>query len=89
MDGLRVHDGEALRHSGLALLRLDPAGGNLEGRLPGVLARNGDRSALPGAKENLKTFKTRYKKIDIVPISAETGEGIEAVKTTLARWIAK
>jgi len=52
---------------------------------PWVIIAN--KMDLPGAKENLKTFKTRYKKIDIVPISAEQGEGIEAVKATLGRWI--
>ena len=42
---------------------------------------------LPGAAENLKTFKTRYKKIDVIPISAGTGEGIAGLKDVLARRI--
>ena len=42
---------------------------------------------LPGAAENLATFKRRYRKLDIVPISAQTGEGIEEVKATLGRLI--
>ena len=42
---------------------------------------------LPGAKEKLKHFKTRYKKLEVIPISADSGEGIEAVKTALGRWV--
>jgi GTP-binding protein len=42
---------------------------------------------LPGAAENLRTFKSRYRKIPIVPISAKDGEGIEQLKETLAELI--
>ena len=52
---------------------------------PWIIVAN--KMDLPGAAENLKTFKARYKKIDIIPISAETGEGIPLLKDTLGRWI--
>ena len=42
---------------------------------------------LEGAKEKLKHFKTRYRKIEVIPISAEAGEGIEKVKTRLAELV--
>ncbi len=38
---------------------------------------------LPNAKENLKRFKTKFRKVKVVPVSAEQGEGIEAVKKLL------
>jgi GTP-binding protein len=39
---------------------------------------------LPSAKENLKTLRERFPRIKILPISAEKGEGINALKDTLA-----
>src|SRR5882762_11721504 len=39
---------------------------------------------LPSAKENLKTLCERFPRIKILPISAEKGEGINALKETLA-----
>jgi len=42
---------------------------------------------LEGAKEKLKHFKTRYRKIEVLPISAEAGEGIEKVKTRLGELV--
>jgi GTP-binding protein len=39
---------------------------------------------LPSAKENLKTLRERFPRIKILPISAEKGEGINALKETLA-----
>jgi len=38
---------------------------------------------LEGAKENLKRFKQRFKRVEIIPISAEKGEGIDALKERL------
>ena len=38
---------------------------------------------LPDAAENLKALRKKFPKIDIVPISASKGEGIEALKETL------
>jgi GTP-binding protein len=42
---------------------------------------------LPGADENLKALRKRFSKIDIVPISAAKGEGIEEVKRKLAEQL--
>jgi GTPase len=42
---------------------------------------------LPGAKENLAALRKKFLKIDIVPISAAKGEGIEALKEKLAQWL--
>jgi GTPase len=39
---------------------------------------------LPGTKENLKVLRGKFPKIDIVPISATKGEGIEELKKKLA-----
>ena len=41
----------------------------------------------PQAGENLKHFKGRFRKREIIPISAELGEGIDAVKAALARHL--
>ena len=43
---------------------------------------------LPGAKENLKALQERFPKVQIVPISAAKGEGIDALKQELATGIA-
>ena len=40
---------------------------------------------LPGSAEKLEQFKARYKKLEIVPIAAERGEGIDEVKNALAK----
>ena len=42
---------------------------------------------LPGAEENLSGVRKKFTKIDIVPISAAKGEGIEELKKKLARWL--
>ncbi len=42
---------------------------------------------LPGAEENLSGVRKKFPKIDIVPISAAKGEGIEELKKKLARWL--
>jgi GTPase len=39
---------------------------------------------LPGADENLNALRKKFPKIDIVPVSAATGEGIEELKKKLA-----
>jgi GTP-binding protein len=43
---------------------------------------------LPDAKENLKTLRKKFPKIDIVPVSAAKGEGIDELKKKLAKWLA-
>ena len=42
---------------------------------------------LPGAPENLSALQNRFPAIDIVPVSAMKGEGIEELKATLAKWL--
>jgi GTP-binding protein len=42
---------------------------------------------LPGAPENLSALQNRFPAIDIVPVSAIRGEGIEELKATLAKWL--
>ena len=42
---------------------------------------------LPNAKENLKALRIKFPKIDVVPISAGKGEGIEELKRKLAKWL--
>jgi GTPase len=42
---------------------------------------------LPGAEENLKALPKKFPKIEIVPISAAKGEGIEELKRKLAKWL--
>ena len=41
----------------------------------------------PRAEENLRHFQQRFPKREIIPISAELGEGIDAVKESLARHL--
>jgi GTPase len=43
---------------------------------------------LPGADENLLALQKRFSGVEIVPISAATGEGLDAFKTKLERWLA-
>ena len=42
---------------------------------------------LTGAKTKLKHFKTRYKKLEVFPVSAEKGEGLDALKKRLGELI--
>src|SRR4029077_1488805 len=42
---------------------------------------------LPGADENLSGVRKKFPKIDIVPISAAKGEGIEKLKEKLEKWL--
>ena len=42
---------------------------------------------LPGAPENLSALQNRFPAIDIVPVSAMKGEGIEELKAALAKWL--
>jgi GTP-binding protein len=44
---------------------------------------------LPNASENLKALRQKFPKIDIIPISAATGEGIEELKRKLAQFLAQ
>ena len=42
---------------------------------------------LPGAQDNLRVLRKKFPKIDIVPISAAKGEGIDELKRKLAKWL--
>jgi len=42
---------------------------------------------LPDAEENLSGVRKKFPKIDIVPISAAKGEGIEELKKKLEKWL--
>lgn len=42
---------------------------------------------LPGARENLKALRAKFPKIDVVPISAATGEGIKELKDKLEEYL--
>lgn len=43
---------------------------------------------LPEAAEKLKHFKGRYRKLEVFPISAETGEGVEPLKKRIGDFAA-
>ena len=53
------------------------------GERPWIVVAN--KMDLAGAKEKLKHFKARWRKLEVVPISAEAGEGIEKVKARLGK----
>jgi GTPase len=42
---------------------------------------------LSGMEENLDALRKKFPRIDIVPVSAAEGEGIEELKKKLARWL--
>lgn len=42
---------------------------------------------LPDAEENLKQFKRRFRKVEVIPVSAEQGIGIDKLKARLAKLV--
>lgn len=42
---------------------------------------------LEGAKERLKHLKARFRKVEIIPISADTGDGVETLKIRLGEIV--
>jgi GTP-binding protein len=42
---------------------------------------------LPGAPENLAALRKRFPSVDVVPVSAATGEGIDDLKRRLEQWL--
>jgi GTP-binding protein len=52
---------------------------------PWVIVAN--KMDLPEAEEKLEHFRARFPKIEVVPISAEYGEGVSAVKEALDRLV--
>jgi GTP-binding protein len=43
---------------------------------------------LPGADENLPALQKRFSAVELAPISAATGQGVDAFKTKLEQWLA-
>lgn len=52
---------------------------------PWIIVAN--KMDLEGAKTKLKQFKTRYKKTEVFPVSADQGEGLEKLKKRLGELI--
>jgi GTPase len=52
---------------------------------PWVVVAN--KMDIEGAKKKLRAFKTRYKKLEVFPVSANSGEGLEALKTRLGELV--
>src|SRR5207244_7969872 len=44
---------------------------------------------LPGADEKLLALQKRFAAMELAPISAATGEGLDAVKTKLEQWLTR
>ena len=44
---------------------------------------------MPGAEEHLAAFRVRYPRIQVVPISAQQGEGMEALRDLLRKLLAE
>jgi GTP-binding protein len=57
------------------------------GERPWIVVAN--KMDLEGAKERLKHFKARYRKLEVFPISAEAGQGIEKLKARLGELCGK
>ena len=58
----------------------DPA---LSGRPWCIIANKID---LPAARENLETLQNSFPTVELAPVSASTGQGIEALKAKLENW---
>jgi GTP-binding protein len=52
---------------------------------PWIIVAN--KMDLPNAEEKLKQFKKRYRKIEIFPISADQGQGIDVLKQRLGEIV--
>jgi GTP-binding protein len=57
----------------------------LSGRPWHVVANKLD---LEAARENLAALRKRFAPVEVVPVSAKTGEGLDALKTKLEKWLA-
>jgi len=55
----------------------------LSGRPWCIIANKMD---LPAARENLETLQNSFPAVEVAPVSASTGQGIEAFKTKLEKW---
>ena len=73
--------GEDLRNIRREIALYDP---QLSQRAWHIIANKMD---LPAARENLKRLQDRFSNIDIVPVSAQTGDGLETLKAQLQGWL--
>ena len=73
---LDVKDGRVVK--GVRFVGLRDAGDPVE------TARRYD---VEGADEKLKQFKTRYKKTEVFPVSADKGDGLDPLKERLGELI--
>jgi GTP-binding protein len=47
----------------------------------------GNKMDLAGARENLDALRTRFRTIEVAALSAQTGEGIDALRARLEMWL--
>ena len=73
--------GEDLRNIRREIALYDP---QLSQRAWHIIANKMD---LPAARENLKRLQDRFSNIDIVPVSAQTGDGLETLTAQLQGWL--
>jgi len=73
--------GEDLRNIRREIALYDP---QLSQRAWHIIANKMD---LPAARENLKRLHDRFSNIDIVPVSAQTGDGLETLTVQLQGWL--
>ena len=73
--------GEDLRNIRREIALYDP---QLSQRAWHIIANKMD---LPAARENLKRLQDRFSNIDIVPVSAQTGDGLETLTVQLQGWL--
>src|SRR5437762_2957035 len=73
--------GEDLRNIRREIALYDP---QLSQRAWHIIANKMD---LPAARQNLKRLQDRFSNIDIVPVSAQTGDGLETLKAQLQGWL--
>jgi len=59
---------------------------------PGLIERPwiivANKMDLPEAKENLKALKRHFKKVEVIGLSADSGEGLEKFKARLCELVA-
>jgi GTP-binding protein len=48
----------------------------------------GNKMDLPEARGNLEALRNRFSTVEIAPVSAQTGEGLEALRSKLDTWLA-
>jgi GTPase len=48
----------------------------------------GNKMDLPAARENLEALRKQFSTVEIAAVSAQTGEGLEDLRTKLEKWLA-